>query len=159
MIVWFLTGAWHGASWNFILWGLFFGVILIVEKLFLLKWLEKAGSFISHLYTLFLVLISWVIFAFEDLQQIGTYLAAMFHLQGIPLINGEALYYIRNYGVWIVIGCALSLPFLWNGLKKLEQKNSILSSIAVSMFFMVILLLCTANLVGDTYNPFLYFRF
>lgn len=157
--MWFLTGAWHGASWNFILWGLFFGIILIIEKLFLLKWLEKAGGFIRHLYTLFLVLISWVIFAFEDLHQVGTYLAAMFHLQGTPLMNGEALYYIRNYGVWIVIGGVLSLPILWNGLKRLEQKNNTLSSIVVSVFFMAILLLCTANLVGDTYNPFLYFRF
>ena len=80
LIVWFLTGAWHGASWNFILWGLYFGVILILEKIFILKMLDKAGKIFSHIYAIVLILIGWVIFAFEDLSKIGMYLQAMFNV-------------------------------------------------------------------------------
>ena len=90
LIVWFLTGAWHGASWNFILWGLYFGVILILEKIFILKILEKAGKFISHIYAIILILIGWVIFAFEDLKQIAIYFKSMFNINNF--INNETFY-------------------------------------------------------------------
>ena len=110
LIVWALTGAWHGASWNFVLWGLYFGVILIIEKLFMLKVLEKLPNFFRHLYTMFLVLISWVIFAFEDLSQMGTYLSTMFDLNGASLANPEAIYYLKNYIVIIIIGIICSIP-------------------------------------------------
>lgn len=158
-VVWFLTGAWHGASWNFILWGLFFGVLLIIEKLFLLKWLEKSGKVLSHLYTIFFVLISWVIFAFEDLKQVGMYLVALFNVGQVELISMEAIYYLKNYAIIIVLGIFLSTPLLWNGLKKLESKKSTFTSTIVSVSYIAILLLCTASLVSDSYNPFLYFRF
>ena len=158
-VVWFLTGAWHGASWNFILWGLFFGVLLIIEKLFLLKWLENSGKILSHLYTIFFVLISWVIFAFEDLKQVGMYLVALFNMGQIELISMEAIYYLKNYAIIIILGIILSTPLLWNGLKKLENKESTVTSIGVSVLYIAILLLCTASLVSDSYNPFLYFRF
>lgn len=159
LIVWFLTGAWHGASWNFIAWGLFFGILLIIEKMFLLKWLEKAGNVLSHLYTIFLVFISWVIFAFEDLKQMVAYLGALFHTNSIPWVNAEAMYYLKNYIIILILGVFLSIPFFWKKLQNIESKRNITSSIGVSVFYIIILLLCTASLVSDSYNPFLYFRF
>ena len=127
----------------------------MIEKLFLLKVLEKVPAFFRHCYTMLLVLISWVIFAFEDLKQVGTYIATMFKVNGVQLINGEALYYAKNYCVPIIIGCILSTPLLWKILEKIEKKSSII----VSLFYIGILVLCTASLVSDSYNPFLYFRF
>lgn len=105
------------------------------------------------------MLISWVIFAFEDLKQVGAYLGAMFHSSGIPLVNAEAMYYLKNYGIILGIGILLSLPVLWKRLEKIEAKPKTGTSIGVSIFYIVILLLCTASLVSDSYNPFLYFRF
>lgn len=158
-IVWFLTGAWHGASWNFILWGLYFGIILIIEKLFLLKVLEKAGRIFSHIYATILVLVSWVIFAFEDLNQVLTYICTMFNIGKIQLINKEALYYTRNYIAIIAIGIFLSTPILKKIFNKLEEKNNKFINVFTSLCYILILLLSTASLVSDTFNPFLYFRF
>lgn len=159
IIVWLLTGAWHGASWNFILWGLFFGILLILEKLFILKLLNKVGSIFSHIYTMFFVLISWVIFAFEDLKQVGNYLQALFSLKGIPLINLEAIFYFKNYIIVIIIGILFSTPLLWKKIENLESKKNILTTMLVTFGYIGILILCTASLVSDSYNPFLYFRF
>ena len=159
LIVWFLTGAWHGASWNFILWGLFFGVILILEKLLVLKLLEKIPKWIGHIYAMFLVLISWVIFAFEDLNKVKDYLLCMFHLNGTSLVNTEGLYYLKNYFIIIVIGIVLSTPLLSRWFKKLEAKQSNTRSILITLIYIGIFILSTASLVSDSYNPFLYFRF
>lgn len=159
LIVCFLTGAWHGASWNFILWGLFFGVILILEKLVVLKLLEKMPKWIGHIYAMFLVLISWVIFAFEDLNKVKDYLLCMFHLNGTSLVNAEGLYYLKNYFIIIVIGIVLATPLLSKFFKKLEAKQSNTRSILITLIYIGILILSTASLVSDSYNPFLYFRF
>lgn len=157
LIVWFLTGAWHGASWNFILWGLYFGVILILEKLLILKILEKAGKVISHIYSIILILIGWVIFAFEDLRQIGMYLQAMFNVNNF--INNETLYYLRNYGLITIIGIICSTLIVKKVNDKLSKSTNRVHKIIESMIYMTILILCTANLVSDSFNPFLYFRF
>lgn len=159
LIVWFLTGAWHGASWNFILWGLFFGVILIIEKIGLLKLLEKLPKWIDHIYAIFLVLVSWVIFAFEDLSKVKDYLLTMFHLNGTSIIDSEGLYYLKNYFIIIVIGIILSTPIISNLFKKLEKKQSNIRSLLITGIYIGILILSTASLVSDSYNPFLYFRF
>lgn len=159
LIVWFLTGAWHGASWNFMLWGLFFGIILIIEKVFLLKLLEKLPGFISHIYAMFLVLVSWVIFAFEDLSKVKEYIGAMFNLNGLSIVNSEGLYYLKNYGVILIIGIILSTPIIANILKKLEQKQTNIRSILITIIYIGIFVLSTASLVSDSFNPFLYFRF
>ena len=159
LIVWFLTGAWHGASWNFILWGLFFGVILILEKVILLKLLKKLPTWTNYVYTAFLVLISWVIFAFEDLGKVKDYLFTMFHLNKTNIVNAEGLYYLKNYVVIIVIGIMLSTPLLSKFIKKVEEKQSNIRSILITGVYIVILVLSTASLVSDSYNPFLYFRF
>ena len=159
LIVWFLTGAWHGASWNFILWGLFFGVILILEKVILLKLLKKLPTWTNYVYTAFLVLISWVIFAFEDLGKVKDYLFTMFHLNKTNIVNAEGLYYLKNYFIIIVIGLILSTPVISKLLKKLEKKQSNIRSILITGIYIGILVLSTASLVSDSYNPFLYFRF
>ena len=157
LIVWFLTGAWHGASWNFILWGIYFGVILILEKLFLLKLLEKLPNIIRHIYAIVIILVSWAIFAFEDLAGVGEYIKAMFI--NTTLWDNEALYYLQNYGVLILIGAICSIP-LWKKLKeKIDSKNSKGLELITSLGYVAIFLLSTASLVTNSFNPFLYFRF
>ena len=157
LIVWFLTGAWHGASWNFILWGLYFGIILILEKLFLLKLLEKLPKIVRHIYSILIILVSWVIFAFEDLARVGEYIKAMFINSN--LWDNEALYYLQNYGFLILIGIIWSIP-LWKKIKeKIDSKNSKTLEFITSLGYVVIFVLSTASLVTNSFNPFLYFRF
>lgn len=157
LIVWFLTGAWHGASWNFILWGLYFGVILILEKIFILKMLDKAGKICSHIYAIVLILIGWVIFAFEDLSKIGMYLQSMFNVNNF--INNETLYYLRNYGGIAIIGIICSTTLVKKLIDKLNKSTNKSCKVLEIIMYMMILILCTANLVSDSFNPFLYFRF
>lgn len=157
LIVWFLTGAWHGASWNFILWGVYFGVILILEKIFILKILDKAGKVLSHIYTIILILIGWVIFAFEDLSEIGTYLYAMFNVNNF--INNETLYYLKNYGLIMILGIICSTLLANKVIYKFNKANNKGFKIIEVIVYMTIFILCTANLVSDSFNPFLYFRF
>jgi alginate O-acetyltransferase complex protein AlgI len=145
--VWFLTGFWHGASWNFALWGLFFCVFLCLEKAFLLSCLERSRV-LSRLYLLFLVLISWALFAVTDFNELGTLLGRLF----VPSGGDDWVYYLRNYGVSLGLGVALSTPLL----KKLSQR---VPNAAVTVFCLTVLVACVAYLVDSTYNPFLYFRF
>ena len=157
LIVWFLTGAWHGASWNFILWGVYFGVILILEKLFILKILDKSPKIISHIYCIILVLVSWSIFAFEDLSKVINYIKAMFINNSI--YNNETIYYFRNYIFIIIIGVICSVP-LWKNIKeRIDKKNSKTLEFITTLGYVAIFILSTASLVTDTFNPFLYFRF
>ena len=159
LIVWFLTGAWHGASWNFMLWGLFFGIILIIEKVVLLKILEKLPKWTNHIYSMLLILVSWVIFAFEDLTKVKDYILTMFHLNDTSIVNAEGLYYLKNYFIIIIIGIILATPIVSKLFKKLEEKKTNIRSILITGVYIGILLLSTASLVSDSYNPFLYFRF
>lgn len=155
LIVWFLTGAWHGASWNFILWGVYFGVILILEKMILLKVLEKIPKIFSHIYAVLLILVSWAIFAFTDLDSVINYIKIMFGVGNTTLINSEAVYYFKNYFVIILIGVICSIPIF----KKIKIKNENINAVFSSIIYIGLFLLSTASLVSDTYNPFLYFRF
>lgn len=155
MIVWGLTGLWHGASWNFLLWGLYFGVLLIVEKLFLLKSLKKLPGVLHHIYALFFVVIGWVLFDFTDFSQMLAYLGSLF--TGSSLLGGQAGFLIRGNLVLLVAGIAFCLP-CWKGLYlRVAEKNW--GWIADLMGTVLALLLCTAALISSTYNPFLYFRF
>ena len=155
LIVWFLTGAWHGASWNFILWGLYFGIILMIEKIVLLKVLEKAPKLIRHIYSIILILVSWAIFAFTNLDSVISYIKVMFGIGNMPLVNNEAIYYLRNYFVIILVGVICSIPIF----NKLKSKDSNVRAILSTVVYIGLFLLSTASLVSDTYNPFLYFRF
>lgn len=157
LIVWFLTGLWHGASWNFILWGLYFGILLMIEKSFLLKKLEKSNALVAHSYTLFLILISWVIFAFDDFGNLLHYLRMMFGFEGLSFINSYFMFFIRNNIFLLIILCIVSTPFIKNYYHRyIENKKW---EVLVPVLVVVGLVLCTAFIVDASYNPFLYFRF
>ncbi|MCI8594311.1 MAG: MBOAT family protein [Oscillospiraceae bacterium] len=156
MVVWAATGIWHGASWNFLLWGLYFGVLLILEKGFLLKLLQKLPGAVQHLYTLFLVLVSWAIFAVEDFTQLGGYLKAMFGMAGGGGMDGNFLYYLMSYLPILVVAGVASTPAAVTVWKKLPKKAM---AVALPILILAGLLVSTAYLVDATYNPFLYFRF
>ena len=148
-IVWFLTGFWHGASYNFILWGLYFFILISIEKAVLLKVL-KNHKIISHIYSIFFILLGWAIFAVVDLEQLKILLKEMFSISK----NSQWIYYIRNYGITFIIAAVLSTPMVKNIYNKLIK-----SDILKTFILMVIFLISIAYLVDATYNPFLYFRF
>lgn len=156
LIVWTLTGLWHGASWNFVIWGVYFGVLLIIEKLILEKYLEKLPSIFRHIYTMFFVVISWIIFAFDDMTNVCTYLKAMFGMNNTVLLNSELLYMISTHALLIII-CILASTTFMKKININKDKNwyVIIRNLAcMAMFFISV-----CFLIGSTYNPFLYFRF
>lgn len=159
LVVWILTGLWHGADWNFVLWGLFFAVFLIMEKGFLLKPLQKLPV-LSHLYTLLLVAVSFVIFDSAGLSEAATHLGRMFGAGGIPLVTGEALYYLGSYAVTFIIAMIGATPFPTRMAKQLsEGKGGRALSILAPAALVLVLAVVTAYLVDGSFNPFLYFRF
>ena len=160
-IVWMLTGLWHGASWNFIIWGLYFGIILIIEKYFLNKLLEKLPKVIRVIYTSFIVMISFIIFSSEDLGSALTIIKGLFSFKSLSLSNSFILYYIRSYGFILVMGIIFSTPLIKNIIDKLRSKkilNNIINILEV-IVILLILLVITSMLIDSSYNPFLYFRF
>lgn len=162
-VVWFLTGLWHGASWNFILWGVFYGALLIVEKLGLLKVLEKIPSVFSHLYLLFLTLIGWTIFYTTDLGKLGGYFGVMFGLSGNALSDPQLSITFMNNLFWLVVAVMFCMPItqLVKRWAQAQRSEGVRAGISIVNAIMNVMLLfvCTAMLVGDSYNPFLYFRF
>ncbi len=162
-VVWFLTGLWHGASWNFILWGVFYGALLIVEKLGLLKVLEKIPSVFSHLYLLFLTLIGWTIFYTTDLGKLGGYFGVMFGLSGNALSDPQLSITFMNNLFWLVAAVLFCMPItqLVKRWAQAQRSEGVRAGISIVNAIMNVMLLfvCTAMLVGDSYNPFLYFRF
>ncbi len=155
-IVWAATGIWHGASWNFLIWGLYFFVLLVIEKAFLLKALEKAPRWVSHAYALFFIVVGWAIFAVEDLSALGTYLAAMFGgAQGGAWCAADG-YYLRNYAVMLPVLAIASTPL---GAKLFRRLPEGAERWIAPVLMLAALVLSTAYLVDATYNPFLYFRF
>lgn len=158
-IVWFLTGLWHGASWNFIIWGLYFGVILLLEKLFLNKYIEKTKVF-KHLYTVFIVVISFFIFNVNSTKEIIEGFNNMFFLADIPLYSLETLYHFRNNLGVLILAVIGSTPLMKNIMNRLnETKLSKLINILEPIFYLILLTLITAFLIDASFNPFLYFRF
>ncbi len=157
MIVWLLTGLWHGAAWNFIIWGLYFGILLIIEKLFLGKYLEKLPKIFSHLYVLILVMISFIIFNGESTSMILQNIGGLVGLGNVPLILPESVYYLKSYFIVIVIGMIGATPILKNiaTSKKVEKIANVLEPI----FLVCLLVICTSYIVDGSFNPFLYFRF
>lgn len=156
LAVWAATGIWHGASWNFLLWGLYFAVLLILEKAFLLRWLERAPSVVRRIYTLLLVVVSWAIFAVEDLGRLGIYLKAMFGGAEGGLTGGAVEYYFFSYLPMLAIAAVASTPLaaaLWKRLPERPMK------VLLPVLLLAGLICSTAYLVDATYNPFLYFRF
>lgn len=159
-IVWMLTGLWHGAAWNFIAWGLFFAILLILEKLFLLKGLKKLHV-LNHVYVMILVIISFVFFDAASLKDALSYIGAMFGFGGYPLSSTQSIYYLRSYGLIFLFGIIGSVPLLPTCVKSL-RKNKTCAQILNTLepFVLALLLLVvTGYLVDGSFNPFLYFRF
>lgn len=159
-IVWLLTGFWHGANWNFIIWGLYFAIILIAEKVFLLKALSKT-KVIAHIYSIFIIVIGFVIFNQTSLNELGEYLKNMFGFGGLLFTNLETNFYFKNYLAILIVSALLSTPILKIALSKI--KNNIKYQKYVDIIEMVVcfalLIVCTSYIINQTYNPFLYFRF
>lgn len=158
LIVWLLTGLWHGASWNFILWGIYYGVILIIEKIFLGKYIEKLPRFFRHIYTLFFVVIGWVIFRIEDFSQMGIVLQKMFVWTKSGILDNIIL----NYDIfaslpYIIIGIIGSIPVFAK--VKESTKSRVTYSVISTIWCLVIFIISICFLLTATYNPFIYFRF
>ncbi len=157
MIVWLLTGFWHGAAWNFMLWGIYFGIILLIEKFFLAKWLNKLPSALRHLYSLFVIAVGWTVFAFDNMKNLGIWLKNMFFAGGLPLFNMQTAYALSNYGVMLVILTVAATPLGKKLYERLKTKKWMPATVAVLV--VCGLVLSTAYIVDASYNPFLYFRF
>lgn len=156
-IVWFLTGLWHGASWNFVLWGVYFGIILSIEKLFLLKYLKKAPAIVSHIYAIFLFVLGWALFDFSDISQLGNFLSSLFNLGGTLLISHDALVYAAAYLPVMVIAIIASTPL---GKKLYDRFRDKKWCKWVDIVLVLLsLVFSTASLVAGGYNPFIYFQF
>lgn len=150
LFIWFLTGFWHGADFNFMLWGLFYALLLIIEKLGFIKFLDKHKAF-SHVYLLLMTIIGWALFSITDLNQLGLFYKKMFVFSG----GTDFIYYLRNYIIIMLVAGVLSTPYIKNIVNKAsENARWIKISICV-----IILIVSVAYLVDATYNPFLYFRF
>ena len=157
--VWFLTGFWHGASWNFILWGLYFGVILIIEKKFLKKYLDKT-KVIKYIYTSLIVVVSFLIFNSVSLEAILLELKNMFGLNNIPFTSPETIYYLRNYLTLLVIAVLGATPLVAKLIAKIKTtKFKKVIDILEPIFYLTLLILSTSFLIDESFNPFLYFRF
>lgn len=155
-VVWFLTGLWHGASWNFILWGLYFGVLLMIEKLFMLKVLKKAPAIISHIYSIIIILFGWVLFYFENLNEMGIFLARMFGSDGF-MMSGDISVKIISYIPLLIVSAITSTPLISKLYHKIKSKPILY--VIDDAGCVLALLLCTAALVSSDYNPFLYYKF
>jgi len=159
-VVWFLTGLWHGASWNFVIWGSLFAVILVIEKFILLKYLEKS-KIISHFYVVIVITLSFVIFRNDSLVEISHHFRSMFGFEGLPIFSHESIYYLKSYLLTFAIAAIGATPVAKQIISNLRS-NSILEKI-INVFepfaCMIILLVVTGYLVDSSFNPFLYFRF
>lgn len=155
LIVWFATGLWHGAEVNFILWGLYFGLLMLIEKKYILGVLKKVPSIFAHIYTLIAISISWAFFAIEGsgVQSLA-YVKNMFGLHGVEIIDSQTMYYLYNYRLVLALCIICATPVLQK-IKIPNKYKELLTPICVILG----LLICTAYLVDASYNPFLYFRF
>ena len=153
--VWMLTGFWHGAAWNFILWGLLFGVVLLIEKL--VPAMGKLPTAIKHIYVMLLVTLSFVLFNGDSLTQVGADFAGLFGFAGIPAVNAVTLYYLRSYGLLFAIGFVGATPVVKQAAQQIEKTK--VGPVLEVLLLTVVLVVCTAYLVDGSFSPFLYFRF
>ena len=161
LIVWLLTGIWHGANWTFLIWGLLFGIILIIEKIFLNKFMEKLPSFIKRIYVLFIVMILFIIFNAENMSVALTNIKGLFGMNGEVFVNDYTLHYLKSYLPLLIISLFGTTPFikiLIDKLRKNKYANNIIN-ILEPILIVIILVVVTSYLIDNSYNPFLYFRF
>ena len=155
LTVWMLTGLWHGAAWNFVLWGLFFGVMLMIEK-----WvpaLQKLPGLLRHGYVLLAVILSFVLFNADGLTMAGQDMAGLFGFGNVPLVSDAALYYLKSYAVLLGLGILGATPLVKQAAEKISRTT--IGGILEPVVLALLLLVCTAYLVDGSFSPFLYFRF
>lgn len=159
-VVWAATGLWHGAAWNFVAWGIFFAVLLVLEKLFLKKWLERSPV-LGHAYVMLLVIISFVLFDATSLRGAGETIGAMFGAGGLPAVSFEALYNLRSYAVVLILGIIGSTPLPKLAVERIRKTSggAVLINAAEPVALVALLAVSTAFLIDGSFNPFLYFRF
>lgn len=160
-IVWFLTGMWHGPSWNFIFWGLYFFIFIALERIFLLKILEKIPAFFSHLYALLVIVPGWVIFYFTDTEILIAYVKKLFSFRAGPNGNMEVMSTLTTHLFWLILAIMLCMPVYHKVKAWVDKKTNRMTfyDTATIGFNVVLLFICVAQLVGKSYNPFIYFRF
>ena len=157
LVVWFLTGMWHGAAWNFIIWGLYFGILLILEKVFLGKYLEKLPKFISRIYVLVIVMISFIIFNGEGVANIFQNIGGLFGITSSSLVSAESIYYFKSYFIVLIVAIIGATPFMKN-LANNEKLHKVIN-ILEPIFLVILLVVSTSYIIDSSFNPFLYFRF
>ncbi|OOM82354.1 peptidoglycan O-acetyltransferase [Clostridium puniceum] len=158
-IVWFLTGLWHGANWNFILWGLYYGIFVTLEKMFLLRWLDKLPSLVRNLYSILAVIIGWALFEIENIPKLLEFLGVMFGIGTKKFIDKTAVYYLYTNAAIFVIMILGSTQIPLKILETLKLRFEKVNIIIFTVMYVSTLFICTAYLVNQSYNPFLYFRF
>lgn len=160
LIVWLLTGLWHGASWNFVLWGLYYGVLLMLEKFVLNKFLDKLPSVVRRCYTLLIVVFGWVIFAFDNTDSLFSYLGGMFGANGFA--DSAFVYDLASNAVLLIILFVASTPVckkIADTFRNKSGKTAVVYDVAETIWYLLLFALSVAYLVDSTYNPFIYFRF
>ena len=157
ILVWFLTGFWHGADWNFIIWGLYFAGLLLVEKYILKKLLSKLPNFICFIYTMLIVAVSWIIFDTSDISSIGEVIIRLFGFGSDSIAGTSSIYYLRSYLVPILVGIIACTPVPKIIANKLSTKKSFI--IIEPVMLGILLILISAYIVDGSFNPFIYFRF
>jgi alginate O-acetyltransferase complex protein AlgI len=159
-VVWLLTGFWHGAAWNFIAWGLYFGLLLMLEKFIIGRYLQKLWQPLQHIYALLFIVLGWLLFRAETLSYALSYLTVMFGLTGQPLISNQALYYIVEYKFEFLAALIASMPVYPLLQEKVQRKSRGLFLTYAKCFMLIALFgLCIMYLINSTFNPFIYFRF
>lgn len=159
LVVWMLTGFWHGAAWNFILWGLLYALFLLIEKF--IPAIKKMPAVVKHAYTLLIVVLGFVLFNATDITQAGQDIAGMFGFAGVPLYNTETLYYLSSFGFLFILSIIGATPLVKNTAVKLAEHKNTANVIAIvePIVLLLLLIVCSAYLVDGSFNPFLYFRF
>jgi alginate O-acetyltransferase complex protein AlgI len=158
LVVWAATGLWHGASWNFAVWGVYFGVLLALEKLLIGRVLDRLPSLLRHAYTMLIVLVSWVIFALRSVPEIAAYLGVMFGLRGVELANAESLYLLASNAVLLAIGLLGSTPVFARTCERCSARTAV-RTLVLPATYLIVLTLSVAYIVDSSFSPFLYFRF
>ena len=155
LVVWMLTGAWHGAAWNFVLWGMLYAVLLLAEKW--IPGLQKLPAVLRHGYVLLATVLGFVLFNAESVSQAGSDIAALFGFGGLPVVTAETLYYLRSYALLFVLGFVGATPVVKLAARKISETKA--GPVLELLTLVVLLLVCTGYLVDGSFSPFLYFRF
>lgn len=159
LVVWFLTGLWHGAAWNFIIWGLLFGVLLILEKTIFKNIIEKIPQIIKHIFVLLIVMISFVIFSGNKMEDIIMQILGLFGIGTAGVVSTVSIHYLKSYLIILLVGIIGSTPLIKKVAEKLENKFPKIINIAEILLITELLILCTSYIIDGSFNPFLYFRF